>query len=325
MLLKEAVMSHLVLSVPETVTSHYVIATSEPPDDPRAVVPWRVPEPFRAAAVEALKTPRLGIFTIGAGEAMWRLDGVLASDDDQRRVRESSHQIVVVHRAATVEQPHAEQTARAVARAVADAAGGVLIDPQARHVVLRDGLARAERGWFRMGDQWFGTRYEVDEAACRPDQAGAAPAATNCSCLRITLLGMRRFGLPDLVIDRVACAHDLAALNLLRALACRLLSDQWRWARLHPAQPTRPLDDHPKVDPDDFWTFWGATPFVDGRPMTARLVPTSRTTLEVTPPADFGGTRPEWGREVLVPAMPPIVGCPADEDSARPRSAGSEA
>jgi hypothetical protein len=317
-------MSHLVLSVPETVTSHYVIATSEPPDDPRAVVPWRVPEPFRTAAVQALTTPRLGIFTIGAGEAMWRLDDVLASDDDQRRVRESSHQIVVVHRAATVDQPHGEQTARAVARAIADAANGILIDPQARHVVLRDGLARAERGWFRMGDQWFGTRYDIDEAAGRPDSADAPRATAACSCLRITLLGLRRFGLPDLVVDKVACAHDLAALNLLRALACRLLSDQWRWARLHPDQPTRPLDDHPKVDPEDFWTFWGATPFVDGRPMTARLVPISRTTLEVTPPADYRGTRAEWGREVLVPAMPPLVGCPADEDAPRPRSAGSE-
>jgi hypothetical protein len=315
-------MSHLVLSVPETVTSHYVIATSEPPDDPYAVVPWRVPEPFRTAAAEALRTPRLGIFTIGASEATWRLDGILASDDDQRRVRESSHRIVVVHRAATMAQPHGEQTARAVARAVADAADGVLIDPQARHVVLRDGLARTERGWFRMGDQWFGTRYE---AADRPDPASDDRGTANCSCLRITLLGLRRFGLPDLVIDKVACAHDLAALSLLRALACRLLTDQWRWARFRPGQPTRPIEDHPKVDPDDFWTFWGATPFTDGAPLTVRLALTSRTTLMVTPPADYPGTQAEWGREVLVPAMPPLVGCPADEDARWFRSAGSEA
>src|SRR5689334_12556966 len=106
-------MSHLVLSVPETVTSHYVIATDAPLDDPATAVPWRVSEAYRAAAAEALKTPRLGIFTIAADEATWRLDDLLASDDDRRRVRESTHQILVVHRAPIAGQPHGEQTARA--------------------------------------------------------------------------------------------------------------------------------------------------------------------------------------------------------------------
>jgi hypothetical protein len=317
-------MSHLVLSVPESVTSHYVIATNEPPDDPRTAVPWRVPETFRAAAMEAVGTPRLGIFTIRSDEAVWRLDGILASDDDKRRIRESSHQIVVAHRAETVGQPRAEQTARAVARAIADVADGILIDPQARHVILRDGLARTERGWFRMGDQWFGTRYEADETAARLDPIGDARTTAQCSCLRITLLGMRRFGLPDLVMDRVACAHDLAALNLLRALAHRLLTDQWEWSRHRPSQRIRPMDEQPKIDPDDFWAYWAATPHTAGSPLTVRLTLTSRTTLEVGPPADYRGTRTEWGREVLVPSMPSLIGCPADEDTHRLRSVGSE-
>ncbi len=318
-------MSHLVLSVPESVTSHYVIATNEPPDDPRAAVPWRVPEPFRAAAMEAIGTPKLGVFTIATDEATWRLDGILASDDDQRRIQESSHQIVVAHRAETAGQPRAAQVARAVARAIADVSNGILIDPQARHVVLRDGMARAERSWFRMGDQWFGTRYDVDEAAARLDPSSDSRPTAQCSCLRIRLLGMRRFGLPDLMIDKVACAHDLAALGLLRALACRLLTDQWEWARHRPSQRIRPLGDHPQVDPEDFWKYWGATPYLDGRPLTVRLVHKSRTTLEITPPVGYLGTRAEWGREVLVPSMPPLVGCPADEDTRHPRSVGSEA
>ncbi|GAB3986320.1 hypothetical protein GCM10029978_101530 [Actinoallomurus acanthiterrae] len=313
-------MSPFVLSVPEVVTSHYVIATSEPPADPYAVVPWRVPEPFRKPAIEALKSPRLGIFTIDAGEATWRLDDVLACEEDRRRIRESSHQMLLVHQALTVEQPHREQVARAVARALADATGGVLIDPQARQVLLRDGLARAERGWFRMGDQWFGTRYDVDEAARRLHSPGGDPTA--CGCLRITLLGLRRFGLPDLAIDKVACAQDLPALNLLRAVASRLLTDQWRWCRERPARPTRRLDDHPKIEPDDFWAFWGATPYLDGRPVVTRLVTSSATTLEVAPPDGYAGTVADWSREVLAPAMPPLVGCPADEDSAHARSAG---
>lgn len=302
-------MTHLLLSVPETVTSHYVIATNEPPDDPHAAVPWRVPKPFRRSAIDALESPRLGIFTIAVGEGLWRLDDVLACDDDRRRIGESSHQLVVSHQTATVDQPRREQTARAVARALADAADGVLIDPQARQVVLRDGLAGVERDWFRMGDQWFGVRYRaLGDAFCDHE-------TDECRCLRITLLGLRRFGLPDLMIDRVAGAHDVAALNLLRALACRLLADQWRWLRRRPVQPTRPVDEHLTVDPEDFWSFWAATPFAPGRPVTVRLIAVSRAMLRVAPPADFGGAHGNWLREVLVPAMPPIMGCQADEDA----------
>lgn len=310
-------MSHLLLSVPETVTSHYVIATNDPPPDPYAVVPWRVPEPFRRPAIEALRTPRLGIVVIDARAATWRFDDVLASEEDHRRIRGSSHHIVVAHEAATAEQPRREQTARAVARALADATGGVLIDPQARQVVLRDGLARVERDRFRMADQWLGTRYDVGAAG-----ATAGVPATDCSCLRITLVGLRRFGLPDLVIDKVACAHDVAALNLLRALACRLLGDQWRWAASRPDQRVRSLADHPKVEPDDFWAFWSATPFTDGRPLVVRLAAPSPAIIEVGPPAGYDGTRAQWGREVLARAMPPLVGCPADDDLSGPRSAG---
>ena len=374
-------MSAVVLSVPQVVTSHYVIATSEPPADPYAAVPWRVPPPFRRSAIEALKTPRLGIFTIDAREAPWRLDDVLACDDDRRRIQQASHHIVVAHAAAAGEQPHREQTARAVARALADASGGVLVDPQARQVLLRDGLARDERVRFRMGDQWFGVRYADGGAAhgdpgaasrCCPaitaspaaafavtgvagacgvggttgttgvvaDAAGTAGTAgargvaggggrcgcagdhapAGCTCLRITLLGLRRFGLPDLVIDGVPRGHDLPALNLLRAVARRLLTDQWRWSRERPGRPTRLLDDHPTIEPDDFWAFWAATPCADGRPVTVRLVAASAGVLEVRPPDGHRGTRAEWCRRVLARAMPPLVGCPADEDTVSPGS-----
>lgn len=347
-------MSTVVLSVPQVVTSHYVIATSEPPADPYGAVPWRVPAPFRRPAIEALKTPRLGIFTIEAGAAPWHLDDVLACDDDRRRIQQSTHHIVVAHAAVAGEQPFREQTARAVARALADASGGVLVDPQARQVVLRDGLARAERVRFRMGDQWFGARYTTSAAAgtgrggavadgpscpavatgvtdagadtadigdtrvagaggpCRG--AGGGPGAAGRRCLRITLLGMRRFGLPDLAIDGVPCAHDLPALNLLRAVARRLLTDQRRWCRERPGRPTRLLDDHPTIEPGDFWAFWAATPCAGGTPITVRLVAASTAMLEVRPPDGYRGTRAEWGRRVLARAMPPLVGCPADED-----------
>ena len=144
-------MPQIILPVPATVTTHYVIATSRPPEDLYTVVPWRVPEPFRKAAIEALKTPRLSAYTLTAEETQWRFDRFLAGESDRLRIEEATHYLVLIHQAGTTEQPFREQTARAVARALADASDGILIDPQARQVVLRDGLAANERERFRHG------------------------------------------------------------------------------------------------------------------------------------------------------------------------------
>lgn len=297
-------MPQIILPVPATVTTHYVIATSRPPEDPYTVVPWRVPEPFRRAAIEALKTPRLSAYTLTAEETRWRFDRFLAGENDRLHIEEATHHLVLIHQAGTTEQPFREQTARAVARALADASDGILIDPQARQVVLRDGLAANERERFRMGDQWFGADYDVDATS-----QGLDP--TECGCLRMTLLGLRRFGLPNLRIDGVPCAHDLAALNLLRSLASKLLVKQW-----DSAVPVRLVDDQLEVEPEDFWRYWAATPFADSPSVTVGLRLSDQELLEVSPPADFEGTMADWVGQEVRAAMPPLIGCPADEDTA---------
>jgi hypothetical protein len=300
---EEAAMPQIILPVPAMVTSHYVIATNRPPEDLYTVVPWRVAEPFRRAAIEALKTPRLSAYTLTADETRWRFDKFLAGENDRRRIEEATHHLILIHQAGIGEQPFRDQAARAVARALADASHGVLIDPQARQIVLRDGLAANERERFRMGDQWFGADYEVDGTGERLDPK-------ECGCLRITLLGLRRFGLPNLMIDKISCAYDLAALNLLRSLASKLLASQW-----NSDVPVRVLDDRLRVDPMDFWRFWAATPLADSEPVEVRLRLQHEELLEVSPPEDFDGTVAEWVSRVLQPAMPPLIGCPADEDA----------
>jgi hypothetical protein len=296
-------MPQIILPVPATVTSHYVIATSKPPEDPYTVVPWRVPEPFRKAAIEALKTPRLSAYTLTAEETRWRFDRFLAGESDRRRIENATHYLILIHEAGTNEQPFRDQTARAAARALAEASDGVLIDPQARQIVLRDGLAATERERFRMGDQWFGADYDVDGSGGRLDPS-------ECGCLRITLLGLRRFGLPNLVIGGVPCAHDLPALNLLRSLASKLLAAQW-----NADVPVRLVDDRLQVDPEDFWRYWAASPLAGSESVTVRLRLDHEELLEVSPPEDFDGSTAEWVGRVLRYAMPPLIGCPADEDA----------
>ncbi len=44
-----------------------------------------------------------------------------------------------------------------------------------------------------------------------------------CACVALHTTGLHRFGIPELEITEVACPHDLAALNLLRTTAQRLL------------------------------------------------------------------------------------------------------
>lgn len=319
-------MSQLIMPVSETLTSYYIVATSKPPPDPFAIVPWKVPEPYRAPAIEAMKTPRMTVALLDAAESVINLDGLCVPDRERELMQTATHHLVVLHQAQVTEQPYREQMARAVARALADscADGGVLVDPNARHVIFRNGRAAAERGWFRMGDQWFGLSPTVSSDPDRPDPRTDPEATRKCSCLRMDLLGMHRFGLPGLFIRDMPCASELALLNLLRSVAARLVTDHWRALRLDPTRRELRIDDHQTIDRADFWRYWGATPFLDaGGPALVRLVPHGPTVLEVAPPEEFAGTPAVWATQVLQSAMPPLVGCPADEDARSSPTAGA--
>lgn len=194
---------------------------------------------------------------------------------------------------------------RAVARAVAEECGGLLADLCTAQLIATDGGAKAERDWFCLADRWLGIDCLVD------DDAGVDGPATQCSCLCLFTRGMIRFGLPELVIDQAACSYDLAATNLLRGLAVRLLTQLWR-------TPTRELriDDLTVIEPADMWGYWGAEP-VFGQSIPIKLadfsklgLPGGRGYLEIQPPPDFGGTRVQWCRRLHDHGLGEVAGCP---------------
>lgn len=136
-----------------------------------------------------------------------------------------------------------------------------------------------------------------------------------CSCVRLRTRGLRRFGLPEFQISDVACPHDLAALNVLRTTARRLLTDHWAWLATGPAAQERTIPGALRLTAGDFGDFWGsarrehptpATPFEAGLTrVTPRL-------LTVSPPEDFDGTINDWlWGEALPLGMYDLVSSPA--------------
>ncbi|MFC6937539.1 hypothetical protein ACFQHO_49580 [Actinomadura yumaensis] len=162
-----------------------------------------------------------------------------------------------------------------------------------------EGLS-TERARFVLADQWLAdalppVRSNGRCTAADPDQD---PEGVNgCSCVRLLTSGLRRFGLPELAISDVACPHDVAALNVLRTTARRLLSDHWSWLATGPATRTRAMDANLTLSATDFDGFWGSTRR-DHSPAPSsfqvRLTSITPRLLAITPPNDFHGTVNDW-------------------------------
>ena len=143
---------------------------------------------------------------------------------------------MVVTSTAPVEgQPEAAQVARAAARGIAEAYHGVLYDPLTGAAVYHCAECPGERRDFDLGDDWLGWRVSCadEEHACALRPGAAAPAGADadggCSCLVTTSRGLRRFGLPEIALTGLACAHSLCAATVLRAVAESLLAGHFAW------------------------------------------------------------------------------------------------
>jgi hypothetical protein len=195
-----------------------------------------------------------------------------------------------------------------VARALAEATGGLLADLCAAQLVLPDHRVDGERDWFCLADQWLGSDCLVD-----PD-ATLEVAPTDCSCLCLFTRGLSRFGLPELVIDQVACSYDLAATNLMRGLAVRLLGQLWADAKTEQLH----IEESIVVKPEHMWGYWGARPLF-GRSVPVRLAEICRPGLpagrylEILPHSDFPGTRREWGKQVVCDGLSMVAGWQPDD------------
>lgn len=251
--------------VPAETTTVFVVVTERTPTELSSIVPWRMGRPHRRAAMEALGTPRLELDAFRAAQSPWRrmdLDG----DEIRRQVRRARHHIVVSSTAPVTAQPEAAQIARAAARGVAEAYHGTIVDPLTRTVLAHCPECPGERQEFRLGDDWLGWTSEIDETdACSPgDPAGP------CPCTPVKSRGLRRFGLPEIMLDGAACAHGFCAVDILHTVADRLLAGHLDWVTGHPGARSRTIGGHLRIGESDFAVFSGS-PDLDDEPFRVRL------------------------------------------------------
>ncbi|HEX4813190.1 MAG TPA: hypothetical protein VFV66_10615 [Nonomuraea sp.] len=294
----------IILPLPRTLTSLFVIAMERLPFDLGSFVPWRVGGPYKKAAIHAIGSRAL---TVTHHAVPWKPAGAVLTDADRRRLRRTKEHVVVAATAPPHRLPAGVQAARAVARALARECDGVLVDPLLGSTRLTCGRCAGEPPEFRLGDDWLSWDVQVhDDATCSPwDPADTAV----CACLRVTSRGLRRFALPEITLDGAACAHNLCATNLLRTVAHRLATDHLSYLAAHPEATEHRIDDFLRIHPADG----------GGRPFGVRLTPydvaagdlgrtggirrlkvgpapgTGQITcLKVGPPSGFTGSLNDW-------------------------------
>ncbi|MCK2221757.1 hypothetical protein MF672_049315 [Actinomadura sp. ATCC 31491] len=251
----------ITLPLPRMLTSLFVIAAERLPIELDAFVPWRVAGPYRKAAVSAIGS---GLVTLARHATPWKPVATTLSDHDRRRLRRAKEHVVVTAAAPPYRLPGVVQTARAIARCLARACDGVLIDPLAGGAVDACGRGPGEPPDFSLGDDWLGWDVQVHDAATCPPWDPADTAA--CDCLRMTSRGLRRFALPEITLDGASCAHTLCATSLLRAVAHHLVAGQLAYLQAHPGAAHRRLDDFLRIQPDGAGSPFGVqlTPYDAG-------------------------------------------------------------
>ncbi|KAB2352612.1 hypothetical protein [Actinomadura rudentiformis] len=216
-----------------------------------------------------------------------------------QRVNEARHHVLLTSAAAPCDQPRHAQAARLVARVLAAAMSGDLVDLDSDQLLAASpspgGTTEPER--FVLGNEWIGVFVTL------------AQERDAEHCIRVGTAGMHRFALPEVMASEVPYGHMLTAANILRALAFRLLSDGGI-----PAKFT--------LDAGDLLRFWGARPAPAGR-LSLRLTPAESDcsgcskALAVLPPTRRGtGLEsgratgcgdPVWWEERAAEAMPKLV------------------
>ncbi|HEX6471064.1 MAG TPA: hypothetical protein VF069_18340 [Streptosporangiaceae bacterium] len=302
--------------VPELVLTRYVVAAEEVPKDPYAMARAQTSGPPGEEVIDRLDTPLLRIRAVAAADSVWRreLETVAAAGADRERLETAGGHLVIESETPRGQRPRLVQAVRAVARELAEATGGLLADLCTAQLVPRDRRTDGERDWFCPADRWLGI-----DCLINADAGADAERPTECACLCLFTRGLRRFGLPELVVDQVPCAYDLAATNVMRGLAVRLLARLWG----APDARELRLDETVVVEPADMWGYWAARPLF-GAPVPLRLAEVSRPGLpagvghlELLPHPAFDGTRAEWAAGVVNQGLSSVAGWQPDTPPVR--------
>lgn len=293
-------MTTITFPVPSTTTSRFAVAATNVPNDLTGLLN-RSPGPYHAHIAGRLGTPQLQVARGDLARLRWDPGRVKAARPEDRSLArafgDAAEFAVVTAFTPITDQPRGAQVARAAAHAVADATGGIAADLITGHVLTP---STTEKTHFVLADQWLGDVLPPFRAngRCTAAEPELDPEGVNgCACVRLRTRGLRRFGLPELQIGEVACPHDLAALNVLRTAARRLLTDHWSWLATGPAAATRTVPDTVHLTQDDFNDFWGTTSRVHvtlPSPSQVQLSPLTPRLLTLGPPTDFDGTINDW-------------------------------
>ncbi|WP_067825373.1 hypothetical protein [Actinomadura kijaniata] len=283
------------ITVPEGTTATFVVAADRRPSG----IP-SLPGPFTAEAARRVGSTRLGITTHPAALSPWDLQPGARTGWLADRAHAARWHVGVTAVLPATDRPFGLRVARAVARAIALAVHGVPVDADTGQVLP----GPVEHPSFVPADDWLGVwlppeREDTSDGAC----ATAEGTAEGCACVTLTTRGMGRFGLPELRLAGAACAHGLAALNLLRTTAQRLLP-------LCNRPGLHRLPEQLELTGNDLAAHWGVRdPAWDGDPVPIRLTPLDQRLLRVDPPTRFPGSLNEWLGKGLPPALHELVAC----------------
>ncbi|GAA4237712.1 hypothetical protein GCM10022254_50650 [Actinomadura meridiana] len=288
------------ITVPEEATAGFVIAADTVPADVSTTIQQRLPTALAVAVTERLGGPGLTITRHRATSTPWDLSGVTDLDDEH--AQNATHHIGVTSTLPVGDLPSGPHLARAAAMVIAESLHGVPVDLTSNEVLPVAPFGRIAE--FTLADGWLGTSLPPfrDSGACTTEDGDI----NGCTCVDLTTRGLHRFGLPELEITGVACPHDLAALNVLRTTAQRLLP-----LGRHPGEHTLP--NELMLTSLDFAMFWGLSDSMwEGGPITIRITEVSPNRLSIRPPADFPGTLNEWLWDELPPDLHELLSCDPD-------------
>ncbi|WP_329520298.1 hypothetical protein [Spirillospora sp. NBC_01491] len=319
--------------VPTTTTSRFVVAAESVPKELTSLVHARTTGAFQTHVRGRAGTPQLDVSREESAWLRWDPTSIRAVHPEHRRAETAFHHArefaVITASGPVTDQPRGVQVARAAAYGVAEATGGVAADLVTGHIfhtaaanLTGRPAPPSERPRFVLADQWLGEALPPFRAngRCTAADPEQDPEGVNgCCCVRLMTRGLRRFGLPELQITDVACPHDVAALNVLRTTARRLLTDHWAWLATGPACRTRTIAAGTSLTTGDFDDFWGSSRrngSPSAEPFRILLRPTTPRLITVGPPEDYRGTVNDWLWSGSLPGgMYDILSSPADEDA----------
>ncbi|MFB4298376.1 hypothetical protein [Actinomadura sp. NTSP31] len=288
----------ITITVPEETTARFVVAADRTPGDVATAVRQASAGGLDAAVTERLGTPALMVTAHGAATSPWNLSRVTSTDgDDAERALRAAWHVGVTSVLPVSDLPHGPHIARGAAEALAESLGGITVDLDTNQVLP----STSRPDGFVLADDWTGTALPPyrNDGRCTAGE----DEIDGCSCVGLATRGLRRFGLPDLEITGVACPHDLAALNILRTTAQRLLP-------LGRHQGEHILHSELVLTSADFSAFWGIREQIwDDGPVPVRLVRTGPRRLAVRAPEDFPGTLNEWLWDELPPVLHHFLRC----------------